>query len=115
MSMPEKKPRGRPVGTVGTKISKLRRVANRLEQMARTQAMNLIQKSLDGEAVEKAQLDTAKWTVTTAKAFHQACLAEEESRRQVIDEAREEASIVEEEDKETGAAVFHLKMIAKEE
>lgn len=115
MSMPEKKPRGRPVGTVGTKISKLRRVANRLEQMARTQAMNLIQKSLDGEAVEKAQLDTAKWVVTCSKEFHKACLQEEEGRRQRVEEAREEASIVEEEDKETGAAVFHLKMITKEE
>lgn len=115
MSMPEKKPRGRPVGTVGTKISKLRRVANRLEQMARTQAMNLIQQSLDGEAVEKAQLDTAKWVVTCSKEFHKACLQEEEGRRQRINDARDEASVItEEEDKETGAAVFHLKMITKE-
>lgn len=114
MSVAEKKPRGRPVGTVGTKISKLRRVANRLEQMARTQAMELIQKSLDGEPVEKAQLDTAKWTVTTAKAFHQACLAEEESRRQTIDEARQEAVIVEEEEEGSKGAVFHLKMVTSE-
>jgi hypothetical protein len=75
-----KKPRGRPVGTKGTKISKLRRIANRLEQMARTQGMEIIQQSLDGKDVDKEKLATAKWTVTTAAAIHKSCLQEEMDR-----------------------------------
>ena len=110
MSMPEKKPRGRPVGTVGTKISKLRRVANRLEQMARTQAMNIIQDSLDGKNVEKTTLDTAKWTVTSAKQFHQAVLAEKEMLAKK-DAAKDDASEVEDEDDSSSGAKFSLHIV----
>ena len=60
----EKNLGGRPVGSM-TKISKLQRIANRLEQMARTQSMNIIQQSLNGAEVDKAVLDTAKWVVGT--------------------------------------------------
>lgn len=95
--------RGRPVGSK-TKISKLQRIANRLEQMARTQAMTIIQESLDGKPVDKDKLSTAKWTVTTAKEFHKAVLQEKEGK--------EDSSIVDIDEKpQDGASVFSLTLV----
>lgn len=108
----EKRGKGRPVGTVGTKISKLKRIANRLEQMARIQSMTIIQESLDGKPVDKEKLGTAKWVVTSAKEFHKAVLQEEESKRESIDDARSEIQDVDE-DEETGKVSFSLVMQPK--
>lgn len=105
----EKRPRGRPFGAVGTKTSKLRKIANKLKVLAETTAMEIVQDSLDGKAVDKEQLATAKFTITTAKQFHQAVVAEEENKKAEIDEAREEASI-EFEEEGNGRAVFKLHM-----
>lgn len=110
----EKRGKGRPVGTVGTKISKLKRIANRLEQMARIQSMNIVQDSLDGKPVDKEKLATAKWVVTSAKEFHKACLQEEESKRAEIDDARSELQDVDE-DEETGKVSFSLVMQPKKD
>lgn len=82
-------PKGRPEGT-GRKISKMKRLSNRIEEMARTKALGIIQKSLDGEEVDKDQLSTAKWTVTTAQQLHKAVLQEEEMLRGGKPEAEEE-------------------------
>lgn len=109
----EKRPRGRPFGSVGTKASKLRKVAARLKQLAETTAMELVQDSLDGKPVDKEQLSTAKWTITSAKEFHKVVQAEEEGKKSEIDDARAEASIVEEEETEK-AVVFQLHMPKKE-
>lgn len=105
----EKRQRGRPFGSVGTKASKLRKIANKLKVLAETTAMEIVQNSLDGKPVDKEQLATAKFTITTAKQFHQAVVAEEENKKAEIDEAREEASI-EMEEEENGRAVFKLHM-----
>lgn len=110
----EKRGKGRPVGTVGTKISKLKRIANKLESMARTQGLDIIQESLDGKVVDKEKLATAKWTVTTAKEFHKAVIQEEESKRVEVDEARSEIQEVEE-DEHTGKVSFSLVMQPKKE
>ena len=108
----EKRPRGRPFGSVGTKASKLRKVAARLKQLAETTAMELVQDSLDGKPVDKEQLSTAKWTITSAKEFHKVVQAEEEGKKSEIDEVRAETSIVEEETER--AVVFQLHMPKKE-
>jgi hypothetical protein len=105
----EKRQRGRPFGSVGTKASKLRKIANKLKLLAETTAMEIVQNSLDGKTVDKEQLATAKFTITTAKQFHQAVVAEEENKKAEIDEAREEASI-EMEEEGNGRAVFKLHM-----
>lgn len=105
----EKRQRGRPVGSVGTKASKLRKIADKLKVLAETTAMEIVQDSLDGKAVDKEQLATAKFTITTAKQFHQAVVAEEENKKPGIDKAREEASI-EVEEQGDGRAVFKLHM-----
>lgn len=95
--------RGRPVGSK-TKISKLQRIANRLEQMARTQAMTIIQESLDGHPVDKDKLSTAKWTVTTAKEFHKAVLQEKEGK--------DSDSVVDIDEVQTeGATTFSLTLV----
>lgn len=102
---------GRPVGST-SKISKLQRTANKLEQMARLDALPLIQKSLDGKSVEKDQLATAKWTVTAAKDFHNAVLSEkrakavkDEDGNPVIPEVDEDA------DNDDAPAKFTLKIV----
>lgn len=105
----EKRQRGRPFGSVGTKASKLRKLATKLKLLAETTALEIVEKSLDGRPVDKEQLATAKFTITTAKQFHQAVVAEEESKKAEIDEAREEASIEVEEESD-GRAVFKLHM-----
>lgn len=105
----EKRQRGRPFGSVGTKASKLRKIANKLKQLAETTAMDIVQDSLDGKPVDKERLNTAKFTITTAKQFHQAVIAEEDDKKAEIDEAREEASI-EVEEQGDGRAVFKLHM-----
>lgn len=112
----EKRGKGRPVGTVGTKISKLKRIANKLEAMARTQSLDIIQDSLDGKVVDKEKLATAKWTVAVAKDYHNACLKEEEGKRELIEEARggdmpEALPPVEIEDDSDSPKKFTLKMV----
>lgn len=114
MSEPEKKKPGRPFGSA-TQIAKLQRIANRLEQMARTQGMNIIQDSLNGKDVDKETLSTAKWVVTSAKEFHKACLQEKElknSPKGEFDNEFETKTVVEETETES-AVVFQLHM-AKE-
>ena len=110
----EKRGKGRPTGTVGTKISKLKRITNKLVSMANGQSMEIIQDSLDGKPVDKEKLATAKWTVTSAKEFHKACLQEEESKRAEIDDARSELQDVDE-DEETGKVSFSLVMQPKKD
>ena len=105
----EKRQRGRPFGSVGTKTSKLRKLASKLKFLAETTAMEIIQNSLDGKDVDKERLATAKFTINSAKQFHQAVVAEEENKKAEIDEAREEASI-EVEEESNGRAVFKLHM-----
>lgn len=109
----EKRGKGRPTGTVGTKISKLKRIANRLEQMARTQGIETIQDSLDGKVVDKDKLATAKWVVTTAKEFHKTVLQEEQEKKQEIDDARSGIQDVDED--EGGKVSFSLVMQPKKD
>lgn len=117
IKVPEKKKPGRPFGAT-TQIAKLQRIANRLEQMARTQGMNIIQDSLNGKDVDKETLSTAKWVVTSAKEFHKACLHEKElknaPKEEFDDDLEGKTSNVTVEEVETeGAVVFQLHM-AKE-
>lgn len=104
---------GRPVGST-TKISKLQRTANRLEQMARMDALPLIQKSLDGKAVEKDQLATAKWTITAAKDFHNAVLSEKRAKALKDEDGNPVVPEVDEDsghENEDGPARFTLKIV----
>ena len=105
MTKVKEKKIGRPFGAT-TKIAKLQRLANRLEQMARTQGMDIIQDSLNGKDVDKETLATAKWVVTASKEFHKACLQEKEAKNSVKDGASVEVEEIETE----GATVFQLHM-----
>lgn len=99
---------GRPKGS-STKISKMQRIANRLEEMARIDALPLIQKSLDGDAVDKDRLTTAKWTVSVSKDFHNTVLAEKKARAEKDAEGQPVVEI--DEDDENAPAVFSLKIV----
>ena len=104
----EKRQRGRPFGSVGTKASKLRKLATKLKVLAETTALEIVEKSLDGRPVDKEQLATAKFTITTAKQFHQAVVSEEENKKAETEE--QEGSSVEVEEQSDGRAVFKLHM-----
>lgn len=100
---------GRPKGS-STKISKMQRIANRLEEMARIDALPLIQKSLDGvEPVDKDRLATAKWTISSAKDFNNAVLSEKKARAEKDAEGQPVVEI--DEDDENAPAVFSLKIV----
>ena len=104
----EKRQRGRPFGSVGTKASKLRKLASKLKILAETTALEIVERSLDGRPVDKEQLATAKFTITTAKQFHQAVVAEEENKKDENTVSPETEIEVEEES--GGRAVFKLHM-----
>ena len=104
----EKRQRGRPFGSVGTKASKLRKLATKLKILAETTALEIVEKSLDGKSVDKEQLATAKFTITTAKQFHQAVVAEEENKK--AENASSEETEIEVEEQSDGRAVFKLHM-----
>ena len=104
----EKRQRGRPFGSVGTKASKLRKLATKLKVLAETTALEIVEKSLDGKTVDKEQLATAKFTITTAKQFHQAVVAEEENKK--AENNSSEETEVEVEEQSDGRAVFKLHM-----
>lgn len=102
---------GRPVGST-TKISKMQRIANRLETMARIDAIPIIQKSLDGKVIDKDQLATAKWTVTASKDFHNTVLAEKKARAAKDEDGNPVTpALEEEEDDENAPAKFTLKIV----
>ena len=109
MTKTKEKKRGRPFGAT-TQIAKLQRIANRLEQMARTQCMNIIQDSLDGKAVDKEVLSTAKWVVASSKEFHKACLQEKEAKNSKGSDLPGTPEIEIEEYETEGATVFQLHM-----
>ena len=104
----EKRQRGRPFGSVGTKASKLRKLASKLKFLAETTAMEIVQNSLDGKDVDKERLATAKFTINSAKQFHQAVVAEEENKK--AENNSSEETEVEVEEQSDGRAVFKLHM-----
>lgn len=108
----EKRPRGRPHGSLGGKTSKLRKLASKLKILAETTALEIVEKSLDGQAVDKEQLATAKFTINSAKQFHQAVVAEEENKKP--ESTPEDSTEVEVEEHSDGRAVFKLHMVKVE-
>lgn len=104
----EKNKGGRPVGST-TKISKLQRISTKLNEMAREDALPLIQKSLDGDkSIDKARLDSAKFVITAAKQYHQAILAEKENFAKKDGEDKDDAPELEE---SSGGAILSLKRV----
>ena len=104
----EKRQRGRPQGSLGSKTSKLRKLASKLKFLAETTAMEIVQDSLDGKDVDKERLATAKFTINSAKQFHQAVVAEEENKK--AESIPSEETEVEVEEQSDGRAVFKLHM-----
>lgn len=104
----EKRQRGRPYGSLGGKTSKLRKLASKLKLLAETTAMEIVQDSLDGKDVDKERLATAKFTINSAKQFHQAVVAEEENKK--AENTSSEEAEVEVEEQSDGRAVFKLHM-----
>ena len=108
----EKRQRGRHQGSLGGKTSKLRKLATKLKVLAETTALEIVEKSLDGRPVDKEQLATAKFTITTAKQFHQAVVAEEDNKKAETEE--QEGGSVEVEEQSDGRAIFKLHMPREE-
>ena len=72
----EPKKAGRPKGSLGRTKSKLRKTEASLMKM-NDSAVEVIQRSLDGEKVDSGKLATAKWVVTTSVTVSRAAIAEE--------------------------------------
>lgn len=68
-------PKGRPKGTGGP-VSRLRSTLNKLKGLE-PDAIDLISKVIDGEDVDKSQLDTAKWVVSMIGTLTRGAIAEE--------------------------------------
>lgn len=104
----EKNKGGRPIGS-STKISKLQRISTKLNEMARDDAIPLLQKSLDGDKnVDKEQLASAKFVITAAKQYHQAILAEKENFVKKDSDDKDDTPEVEE---TSGGAILSLKLV----
>lgn len=69
---------GRPQTATGRSkpISGLRRDLTKLKRLMPQSLIN-IQKSVDGETVDKEQLSSSKWVVTTVATLHRAAISEE--------------------------------------
>jgi hypothetical protein len=100
---------GRPKGKVAKPISRLRSTLNKLKQLE-PDAIEVIEKSLlgksgvetkdDGETtehVEKSQVDTAKWIITSIASLTRTAIAEETYRSDL-----QEKNSIPESEKATG-------------
>lgn len=68
-------PAGRPKGT-GKPVSKLRRTLNKLYALE-DKSLENIQKSVEGQEVDKESLSTSRWVVNTIVNVNRAALSEE--------------------------------------
>lgn len=97
--------RGRPPGA-GRKISQLKSVFNKLKKLS-DKAIENVEKSVNGEVVDKDVLMSSKWVVNTLSTYHKAVLAEEEGLKIPADST--ENNIQEQDEKPTSG--FSLKMV----
>lgn len=67
---------GRPTQPKGKPVSKLRSTLAKLRQLE-PKALENIEKSVNGEEVDKSQLDTSKWVISTSVTVAKAATAEE--------------------------------------
>lgn len=67
---------GRPTQPKGKPVSKLRSTLAKLRQLE-PKALENIEKSVNGEEVDKASLDTSKWVISTSVSISKAATAEE--------------------------------------
>lgn len=70
-------PHGRPKGRMSKPISRLRSTLNKLKQLE-PDAVDVIEKSLlNDDDVQKPQVDTAKWIITSIASLTRTAIAEE--------------------------------------
>ena len=108
----EPKKAGRPHGSRGRTRSKLRKTEASLLKM-NDSAVEVIQRSLDGEEIEPNILATAKWVVNASVTVSRAAIAEEttinaDRMKQMELDAEEEAEY----DEDNGRAAFSLTVVS---
>ncbi len=84
---------GRPHGSV-QKSSQLKPVLNRLKRLS-TEALDNIQKNVQGHRVDKDVLASSKWVVNTLATIHKAVVSEEEGLKIKDDETPSTEEVVE--------------------
>lgn len=72
----EKNLGGRPFGSKGIKKSKLRKVETKL-LLLKDKALENVEKSVNGEDVDKEVLTSSKWVVSTLVTVTRSCIQEE--------------------------------------
>ena len=102
-------PAGRPRKT-GKPVSKLRSTAAKLRELE-PQALENIQKSVEGQQVDKEVLASSKWVVTTMVSVMKSALDEELAVQKIRKENQELADEVEDEQSEEPQVKFSLNML----
>lgn len=72
-------PKGRPKGTGGKPVSRLRRTLRKLQELE-DKSLENIKKSVDGDNIEKEVLASSKWVIGALVTVSKAATAEEQSR-----------------------------------
>lgn len=106
------KPRGtpgRPPGSRNKIRSPLRKTQREIEKFE-VQALKNIERSVNGEEVDKEVLTTSKWVVNTKITISRAATAEEQLEHG-IRQSEEEADAIEEQEEETPKTRFSLHVL----
>jgi len=86
---------GRPPGSGNkSKASSLRKTLKKLKSFEEKAIQN-IEDSVNGKEVDKEQLASSKWLVTSVVTVQKACLAEEQFKESLNDEDEEKEPVVE--------------------
>lgn len=105
-------PAGRPKGT-GKPISRLRSTLNKLKNIE-PEAIEVIESAVLGKEVDKTQLDTSKWVITSISTLTRAALAEE-SHKIELDALQQQKNLANGTTGTSQPAKFSMKMIPVED
>ena len=100
---------GRPPGSRNKIRSPLRKTQREIEKFE-VQALKNIERSVNGEEVDKEVLTTSKWVVNTKITISRAATAEEQLEHG-IRQAEEEADAIEEQEEDTPKTRFSLHIL----
>jgi len=103
---PSPNPNGRPRKS-GKPVSSLRKTLSKLKALE-TKSLENIEKSVNGQEVDKECLASSKWVITTAVSVQKACVAEELAVHGIRSDNAEDAQ---EEKEEEPVTRFSLQML----
>ena len=104
---------GRPTKPKGKPVSKLRSTLAKLRQLE-PKALENIEKSVNGEEVDKSSLDTSKWVISTSISVSRAATAEEATVHGIRSDLAGDNEPEEKEDEEPKVR-FSLHVLPKKE